>query len=57
MMVGGNIRGYTRVITTAIALEVSRGEFELALILGAILVAFLIAFSLSLRVLRRMQAI
>lgn len=57
LMVGGNIRGYTRVITTAIALEVSRGEFELALILGAILVAFLIAFSLSLRVLRRMQAI
>ena len=57
LMVGGNIRGYTRVITTAIALEVSRGEFELALTLGAILVAFLIAFSLSLRVLRRMQAI
>ena len=55
LMIGGNIRGYTRVITTAIALEVSRGEFELALMLGGILVILLVAISISLRTLRRLQ--
>lgn len=53
LMVGGNIKGYTRVLTTAIALEVSRGEFELALALGGILVTALLATSLALRILRR----
>jgi tungstate transport system permease protein len=37
MMLGGNIRWYTRTITTAIALETSKGEFELGLALGIIL--------------------
>ncbi|MDY6835718.1 MAG: ABC transporter permease [Chloroflexota bacterium] len=37
MMVGGNIRGFTRVLTTAIALETSRGELELSIALGIIL--------------------
>ncbi|HVP17367.1 MAG TPA: ABC transporter permease [Spirochaetia bacterium] len=37
MMVGGNIRWYTRTITTAIALESGMGEFELGLSLGIIL--------------------
>jgi tungstate transport system permease protein len=37
LMVGGNIRGFTRVITTAISLETSRGDVELAIALGAIL--------------------
>lgn len=37
MMLGGNIRWYTRTITTAIALETSKGEFELGLALGLIL--------------------
>lgn len=37
MMLGGNIRLYTRTITTAIALETSKGEFEQGLALGAIL--------------------
>ena len=37
MMLGGNIRGYTRTITTAIALETSKGEFALGLALGGIL--------------------
>jgi tungstate transport system permease protein len=36
-MLGGNIRWYTRTITTAIALETSKGEFELGLALGMIL--------------------
>lgn len=38
LIVGGNIRDYTRVITTAISLEVGRGEIELALALGMILI-------------------
>ena len=37
LMVGGNIRGYTRVLTTSIALEVSMGNFEEALMLGIVL--------------------
>ena len=44
MMVGGNIKGATRVMTTAIALETMKGDFELAIALGIILliVAFLV---------------
>lgn len=37
MMLGGNIRGSTRTMTTAIALETSKGEFGLAMALGFIL--------------------
>jgi tungstate transport system permease protein len=39
MMVGGNIEGRTRVLTTAIVLETSKGNFDLALALGMILLA------------------
>jgi tungstate transport system permease protein len=39
MMLVGNIRGFTRTMTTAIALETSKGEFELALALGIFLLA------------------
>lgn len=38
LMIGGNIRGFTRVITTAISLETSKGDLELALALGIILI-------------------
>ena len=38
LMVGGNIRGFTRVITTAISLESSKGDIELSLALGIILI-------------------
>jgi tungstate transport system permease protein len=37
LMVGGNIRGYTRTMTTAIALETAKGEFAFGLALGFIL--------------------
>ncbi|MGB9618223.1 MAG: ABC transporter permease [Desulfomonilaceae bacterium] len=37
MMLGGNIRGFTRTMTTAIALETSKGELELSMALGIIL--------------------
>lgn len=46
MLLGGNIRGYTRTITTAIAMETSRGDFGLALALGFILMV--LAFSINL---------
>ena len=39
MVVGGNIDGFTRVMTTAIALETSKGDLPLALALGVILMA------------------
>jgi tungstate transport system permease protein len=49
MMVGGNIEGYTRTMTTAIALETGKGEFEVGLALGLLLllIAFLVNFILS----------
>jgi len=49
MMVGGNIRGYTRVLTTATVLEVSKGKFELAAGLSIILLllSFCIMAALS----------
>ncbi|MBI5904192.1 MAG: ABC transporter permease [Deltaproteobacteria bacterium] len=37
IMVGGNIRGYTRVLTTATVMETSRGNFEIAIGLGILL--------------------
>lgn len=46
MIVGGNIRGFTRVLTTAIALETSIGNFELSIALGIILLC--ISFTVSL---------
>jgi tungstate transport system permease protein len=45
IIVGGNIRGYTRTMTTAIALETSRGDLSLALALGIILLALSMAVS------------
>jgi len=39
MMLGGNIRGTTRTMTTAIALETSKGEFAFALALGVVLLS------------------
>src|SRR3954452_13782294 len=45
LIVGGNIRGYTRTMTTAIALETSKGELSLALGLGLVLVLLSITVS------------
>jgi len=45
IIVGGNIRGYTRTMTTTIALETSKGELALALGLGLILVALSVTIS------------
>ncbi len=50
MMLGGNIEGFTRTMTTAIALETSKGEFELGLALGLLLltIAFIVNLGLQL---------
>jgi len=48
MIVGGNIRGDTRVLTTAIVLETRKGNFELAIILGLILMALAFAINFAL---------
>lgn len=48
MMVGGNIKGQTRVLTTAIVLETSKGEFESALALGVLLLVITYLINLAL---------
>ncbi len=48
MMIGGNIRGYTRVLTTAISLETSMGDLELSMALGIILISISLAVNLLL---------
>jgi tungstate transport system permease protein len=52
MMLGGNIRGYTRTISTAIALETSKGVFSLGLALGMILLTVALSVNIALRYLQ-----
>ncbi len=53
LMIGGNIKDFTRVMTTAIALGVSKGEFESSLVLGSILVFIMIMTSIVLKIIGR----
>jgi tungstate transport system permease protein len=53
LMVGGNIKGYTRTITTAISLETSKGELELAIALGMILIFIALVINIALHRLQR----
>ncbi len=53
MIVGGNIDGFTRVMTTAIALETSKGDLPLALGLGLILLAVVLGLNVLIALLRR----
>jgi len=46
MMLGGNIKGFTRTITTAMALEYDKGSFTLAIALGIVLLG--ISFGMNL---------
>lgn len=55
MMLGGNIKGYTRTLTTAIALETSKGEFGFGLALGLILLAMALAVNAILYRLQRVE--
>jgi ABC-type tungstate transport system substrate-binding protein len=56
MMVGGNILGQTRVLTTAIALEAGRGEFARGIALGAVLLAVALLVNSGLAVARQSGA-
>ena len=53
MIVGGNIDGFTRVMTTAIALETSKGDLPLALALGLVLLGVVLALNVLIAQLRR----
>jgi tungstate transport system permease protein len=53
MMLGGNIHGLTRLLTTAIALETARGEIAFSIALGVILVIIVYALSIAINYLRR----
>jgi len=48
IMVGGNIKGYTRVLTTATVMETSRGNFEIAIGLGILLLLLTFAVNATL---------
>jgi tungstate transport system permease protein len=53
MIVGGNIEGVTRVMTTAIALETSKGDLPLALALGFVLITLALTLNAIAYALRR----
>jgi len=53
IIVGGNIEGFTRTMTTAIALETSKGDLPLAIGLGAVLIAIVIVVNAFAWMLRR----
>jgi tungstate transport system permease protein len=53
MIVGGNIDGYTRVMTTAIALETSKGDLPLALGLGLVLLGVVLGLNILIALLLR----
>lgn len=56
IMLGGNIRGYTRTMTTAIALETSKGEFAFGLALGIFLLAIALLVNLFLNFLQQRKS-
>jgi tungstate transport system permease protein len=56
MIVGGNIDGVTRVMTTAIALETSKGDLPLALALGIVLLLVVLALNAGAFALREWSA-
>lgn len=57
LIVGGNIAGYTRVMTTTIALETDKGNFELAIALGIILLTISLFINSALHFIQRKGAL
>ena len=53
LIVGGNIAGYTRVMTTTIALKTDKGNFELALALGIVLLFISMAVNIVLHLIQK----
>jgi tungstate transport system permease protein len=56
IMVGGNIAGYTRTLTTAIVLEVGRGETAYSIALGIILLILAMVVSISVNTLQHRRS-
>jgi tungstate transport system permease protein len=54
LMIGGNIRHATRVLTTAISLETARGEIALSIALGIILMAVVLSVTFAMELFRRL---
>lgn len=57
LMIGGNIRGFTRVLTTAISLETSKGDIELSMALGIILLAIALLINMALSTLQQRRSV
>ena len=56
LMVGGNIRGFTRTLTTAISLETAKGDVELSLALGIILLVIALTINIALNRLQQVRS-
>ena len=56
LILGGNIKGSTRTLTTAITLETAKGQFERAVALGILLVAFALTVIFAVRLLAPRRA-
>jgi tungstate transport system permease protein len=56
LVVGGNIDGYTRTMTTAISLETQKGDLSLALALGIVLIGLVLVVNVAVALLRRHAA-
>jgi tungstate transport system permease protein len=54
MVVGGNIEGFTRVMTTSIALETSKGDLPLALALGLVLLGVVLSLNVLISLVKRL---
>ncbi|MDI6801353.1 MAG: ABC transporter permease [Thermodesulfovibrionales bacterium] len=57
LIVGGNIAGYTRVMTTTIALETDKGNFELAIALGIILLTVSLCINMFLHLFQKREVV
>ena len=55
MMVGGNIKGFTRVMTTTIALETMKGNFEIGITLGIVLIIIALFINIAIQLMQRVQ--
>jgi len=55
IMVGGNIKGYSRVLTTATVMETSRGNFDMAIALSILLLFFVFLINLALTLIQQRE--
>ncbi len=55
MMIGGNIKYFTRTITTAISLETNKGEFAMGIALALVLILIAFAVNLAIHALKRLD--